>query len=530
MSTTAQSPFVIARARFDAVIFDLDGVVTQTAGVHAAAWKQLFDEYREKRLQRHQRAYEPFEIETDYREYVDGKPRYDGIQSFLQSRQIDLPYGTPDDPPDQETVCGLANRKNLLFRQSLEKVGVKVYDSTVRLINDLRIGGFRVAVISASKNCSMVLRAARLLDVFDAQVDGLEANRLQLKGKPAPDVFLEAARRLGVRPERAVVVEDAVAGVQAGKKGGFAFVIGVDRTGVPDRLKKHGADLVVADLAEVVAETEDTASAASTASLPSAKDRLDEIIAERPQRVAVFLDYDGTLTPIVSRPEDAILDDAMRETIRRLASECTVAVISGRGLDDVRARVGLDEIVYAGSHGFEIVGPGGLREENREAKASLEDLARAEAALEEKLAAIPGAQLERKKYSLAIHYRNVPEARVAEVDRAVEEVAQRHARLRRSGGKKVHELQPNIDWHKGRAVLWLLEALGLEQGDVLPMYLGDDLTDEDAFQALRGRGVGIVVRDRDEPRPTAARYALESPREVGEFLGLLIDHAKKATL
>ncbi|HZI32073.1 MAG TPA: trehalose-phosphatase, partial [Candidatus Binatia bacterium] len=247
----------------------------------------------------------------------------------------------------------------------------------------------------------------------------------------------------------------------------------------------------------------------SSAELPSAFNHLPTIFGKNNQRLAVFLDYDGTLSPIVPRPEDAVLDEELRGIIRRLARQCVVAIVSGRGLADVRERVGLEEIVYAGSHGFEIAGPDGLEEENLEAQAARPALDDAEARIMEKLKAVPGAQLERKKYSVAVHFRNVDEARIQEVDAIVNEMAQRHASLRRSGGKKVFELQPNVDWHKGRAVDWLLKTLGLDQADVLPLYLGDDLTDEDAFRALRRSGIGIIVRD--EPRATAARCALESP-------------------
>ncbi len=509
----------ISKERYDAVIFDLDGVVTQTARVHAAAWKQLFDEYRAERLQRGLPAYPPFDIDEDYRLYVDGKPRYDGIQSFLSARGIELPYGDPSDAPEQESVCGLANRKNVRFRQQLERAGVQAYDSTIRLVRQLRERGVKVAIISASENCSAVLRAANLQDLFEAQVDGVVAKELRLVGKPAPDVFLEAAKRLGAEPARAVVVEDAIAGVEAGRKGEFGLVIGVDRIGKPERLKEHGAHVVVSDLAEVSAERGTAGPHTSTADLPSALEKVDKILTPPTRKLAVFLDYDGTLTPIVARPEDAVLKDQMREIVRRLARVRPVAVISGRDLADVRERVGLEEIIYAGSHGFDIIGPGGLRKENPQAQTALPALDEAEAALQEKVAGIPGAQIERKKYSIAIHFRNVPEARVREVEPIVEAVARQHPNLRKGYGKKVFELQPRIDWHKGRAVMWLLEALSLDTPDVLPIYLGDDLTDEDAFEALRERGVGIVVRD--EPRPTAATYALESPDEVGAFLARL---------
>ena len=234
---------------FDAVIFDLDGVVTRTATLHAGTWKQIFDEY----LERHAagRPLRPFVIETDYPRYVDGKPRYDGVRSFLASRGIELPEGEIDDPPDRETICGLGNRKNELYNQRLEAGGVEVFEDAVECIRAWRGMGFKTAIVSSSKNCAAVLRSTGLTDLFDVRVDGVEAERLGLTGKPAPDIFLEAANRLGVEPSRAVVFEDAVSGVQAGRAGEFGWVVGVDRGGAREALLENGADIVVSDLREV---------------------------------------------------------------------------------------------------------------------------------------------------------------------------------------------------------------------------------------------------------------------------------------
>ena len=238
--------------RFDAVLFDLDGVITDTAAVHARAWKTMFDAYLRHHAAVTGTAFEPFTIERDYKTYVDGKPRYDGVRSFLQSRGIDLPEGTPADPADAETVCGLGNRKNELVNQLIDDEGVVVYDGSVRLLHQLRDAGVRLAVVSSSKNCVTVLENADLLDMFDARVDGVVAAERGLPGKPAPDTFLSAARDLGTVPERAVVVEDAISGVQAGRAGAFGLVIGVDRDGDPEALRSNGADMVVADLGELV--------------------------------------------------------------------------------------------------------------------------------------------------------------------------------------------------------------------------------------------------------------------------------------
>jgi alpha,alpha-trehalase len=245
----------------------------------------------------------------------------------------------------------------------------------------------------------------------------------------------------------------------------------------------------------------------------SALERVHEIAA-RGGQVAVFLDYDGTLTPIVSQPENAWLADSMRQTLRELAARAPVAILSGRDLDDVRRRVNIDFIVYAGSHGFDIAGPRGLRKQV--ATEFLPKLDAAERELHEALDGIPGARVERKRFSIAAHYRNVEENAVTRVKRTVGEATAQHRELRRIDGKKVYELLPDIDWDKGKAMLWLSETLGLERGNVRPMYIGDDSTDEDAFRAIRERGIGIVVSE--EPGSTAARYALKSPAEVERFL------------
>jgi beta-phosphoglucomutase family hydrolase len=244
---------LIGPDKFEAVLFDLDGVLTATAKVHAACWKQAFDEFLQRRADRNSETSQPFDIKKDYEEYVDGKPRNDGVQSFLQSRGIKLPYGDPDDPPDRETICGLGNRKNDLFNQALKDQGVEVFDGSVAWLRQVRQKGLKTAVVSSSKHCQAIIEVAGLADLFDARVDGKVAEELNLKGKPAPDTFLKAAEQLQVPPEKAVVVEDATAGVEAGHNGGFALVIGVDRKGDAEALRQHGADLVVSDLKELLA-------------------------------------------------------------------------------------------------------------------------------------------------------------------------------------------------------------------------------------------------------------------------------------
>ena len=230
----------------------------------------------------------------------------------------------------------------------------------------------------------------------------------------------------------------------------------------------------------------------------------------------MFLDYDGTLSPIVAHPDLAVLAPDAREAMRRLARVATVAVVSGRALAGARALVGLDDIVYAGNHGFEIEGPGGTALSYEVGREFLDDVARARDVLGQRVGLIPGAWVEDKSHSLSVHYRQTPESRVADVEAAVDAALADAPRLRKHHGKMVFEIRPRIDWDKGRAVLWLLEALGLEGEEVLPLYLGDDVTDEDAFRALAGRGVGVLVAE--ETRASAADYRLRDPDEVREFL------------
>jgi beta-phosphoglucomutase family hydrolase len=243
---------VVSRDQYDAVLFDLDGVITNTAKLHAACWKQMFDEYLQNRASERGEAIRPFDLATDYRLYLDGKPRYDGVRDFLASRGIKLPEGDSDDPPHAETVRGLGNRKNELVADAIERIGVEAYEGSVHFIDQLRRDGFKVALVTSSENCTAVLRAAKLDSLFDARVDGHMVETQNLAGKPAPDTFLMAAKLLGVEPRRAVVVEDAISGVQAGSSGNFGLVIGVARKGNAEELKQHGANLVVNDLSELV--------------------------------------------------------------------------------------------------------------------------------------------------------------------------------------------------------------------------------------------------------------------------------------
>ncbi|WP_250002323.1 beta-phosphoglucomutase family hydrolase [Actinoplanes sp. M2I2] len=235
-----------------ACLFDLDGVLTQTALVHNAAWKQTFDAFLETWSAQHGQQFVPFDSGADYHLYVDGRQRADGVRTFLASRHITLPEGTPDDGPDQQTVNGIGNRKNLLVLQKIKEGAVQVYDGSVAYLKAAKDAGLRRAVVSASANCKDVLEAAGITDLIEVRVDGVTARAQNLPGKPAPDTFLYAAEQLGLPPESCAVYEDALAGVAAGRAGQFGIVIGVDRVGQTQALLDNGADIVVTDLSELL--------------------------------------------------------------------------------------------------------------------------------------------------------------------------------------------------------------------------------------------------------------------------------------
>jgi alpha,alpha-trehalase len=505
---------------FDAVLFDLDGVLTDSATSHAKSWKRLFDAFLQNR---NGGIFEPFDEDVDYRAFVDGKPRLDGIRSFLQGRGIKLPEGMPDDSESALTVHGLGRRKNGYFLEALQEQAITTFPAAIAFLDAVRHAGFKTALVSSSRNARAIVDKAGLADRFDEWIDGNDVQRLALMGKPAPDMFLAAASALGVEPGRAVIIEDAIAGVEAGKRGGFGLVIGVDRTHHPEVLAEAGAHLVVARLSDVplawrqMRQIDD---------LPSAMATIDDVLDRlKDKRLAVCLDYDGTLTPIVDRPDLALLSDRMRQTLARLASVATVAVISGRDLRDIKRLVALDGIYYSGSHGFEIAGPDQGEQASEHGAEYLPLLDQAERALRLRLADTKGILVERKRLSLAVHYRLVAPSDHQRVKRITDEVVAEHSGLRRTLGKMVYDLQPDIDWHKGKAVATLLSTLGLDGDDVLPLYIGDDVTDEDAFRELRDRGLGIVIKG--QRRSTFATLSLADTDEVQGFLEALMRRADR---
>ncbi len=390
---------------------------------------------------------------------------------------------------------------------------VPLFGATVDLARKLQGAGVATAAYSSSPQCRQELKDAGIDDLFGVCIDGIAGERGSAE-KPDPTVLLEAARRLGARPQRCVVVENSAAGVAAGRDGGFALVVGIDGTGRADDLTRRGADVVLADLADVAVRTGD----ARISELPNALESYGQLIGITGVRESMlFLDYDGTLSPIVSDPAAARLVDGAAEALRLVAEVCPVAILSGRDLEDVRSRVDIPGVWFAGSHGFELTGPDGTRHQNEAAAEFVPILERAAAELSRSLAGIAGVRVEHKRFAVAVHYREVAPERVGQVVAATHQAGAREG-LRVTGGRMLVELRPDIDWDKGTTLAWIRDRID-PSGSLLPIYIGDDLTDEDAFDAVRFDGIGIVVaHNEDGDRKTAAHFTLRSPDQVCEFM------------
>jgi len=503
---------------FKGIILDLEGVLTRTATIHAKAWKQLFDEYFESLYQGN---IKPFNIDKDYPFYLDGKPRYEGVQSLLKSRGLELPYGEPEDSIDQQTIYGLGNRKNQIFQDLLEEEGVRVYEDAVTQLMKWRNLGLKTAIISSSKNCRFILEVSGLINLTHIVIDGKTAEEQALKGKPEPAILLEAAEALNLAPKECIIFEDAISGIKAGKNGNFGLVVGIARYQNQQHLKNANADMVLPNFRGMDHLQNTQMQPWSRNHISSALNQFKTIAFElKKYQPVFFFDYDGTLTTIVSNPSEAKIDNRTKGLVQALSSHYYVGILSGRDLTDVQQLVGIDNIYYAGSHGFEIAGPGGLHQSYENNRELLPELDRIEHLLRDQIQT-KDAWIERKRYAIAIHYRHVAKEDVHSLKKTIHEIAIGSTQLKLAHGKEVFEFKPNIEWHKGKAMNWLMEELGLNQAIYLPLYLGDDITDEDALFEIAGNGVGILVGDHGSE--TYAGYKLEDVTEVQQFLNLILE-------
>jgi len=529
---------------FDTVVFDLDGVITKTALVHQEAWKKAFDEYLKVVSERENKAFVEFTYK-DYLDYVDGKPRYDGVKSFLESRNINIEWGTPSDGPDKETVCGIGNKKNGLFVELLKSKGAQVYFSTIEIIRKLKEEGIKIGVASSSKNCKYILESAGIEGLFGTRVDGVVSSELKLRGKPEGDIFVLAAHNLNSLPSESIVVEDAASGVEAGRNGGFGLVLGVARRDNSLDLLRHYADIVVDDLSSIDISTlndwflkeppyifevwNDNKKLHDWANYFKKNENIyineryllnaKEIFSSGKKNI-LFLDYDGTLTPIVERPDLAVLSSDMKNTLKRLSSRYTVAIVSGRLREDVQKLVGIDGIFYAGSHGFDIKGPS-FALIQKDAEFVIPLISNIAEHVRNELGKIEGVIIENKEFSLAVHYRLLKDDKyLNDIRNYLNNIIDNNHSLRLMSGKKVFEIMPRIDWNKGKAICWIMQALGFGFDDVNVIYIGDDTTDEDAFRIIRTRGVSILVSGK--PKRSAADFRVSSPYEVKKIFDYLL--------
>ncbi|MGO9104161.1 MAG: trehalose-phosphatase [Mycobacterium sp.] len=391
--------------------------------------------------------------------------------------------------------------------------GVAGVDSMVDLVRRLHDAGIATAAYSSGSTFEQASEAGWIDDLFHVRVGGAASAEPGPSGKPELALLLKAARRLDVPPERSVVIDASDRGAEAGRDGGFGLVIVVDGTGDPDDVARCDADVVVGDLRDVAVRAGDKC----MSEIPNALGSYGQLVAIFGAREPVaFFDFDGSLSEIVSDPDTATLVDGAAEALEQLAAYCPVVVVSGRDLVDVQSRVGIPGIWYAGGDGFELTAPDGSYHQNDEAAAAVPAIERAAGALSDGLAHIPGVRLEHKRFAVAVHYREVAPERIAEIVAATCRLGKRMGLLA-SRGRKVIELGPDIGWNKAATLAWIRGLID-ETGSLLPVYLGDDLTDEAAFDAVRFDGIGIVVRHRgDSERRSAAHFTLEGPEQVGEF-------------
>lgn len=491
-----------------AVVFDLDGVLVDTSRLHAAAWKATFDELLGSLGDSRE-----FDIVDDYHRHVDGLPRYRGVEAFLASRDIELPWGDRKDPPGLETICAVGNLKNEAFHELVDTEGTNPQPGVVDLLEGLSAAGVPIAVVSSSRNARLVIpeEVSRHVNLM---FDGTDRAELGLPGKPAPDMFVEAARRMGADPRAAAVVEDAPSGAEAGRRGGFSVVVGVGDD-VRDQLLRAGADFVVGGTGDLPIDVHRWANL-----LPQPLDAITSagrIVEDLRGRPAIFLDYDGTLTPIVADPDLANIGDRERGILGALVGRAPLAIISGRGLSDVHDHVAVEGLTYSGSHGWEIATVDGNTYDHERASEFLGDLDMADGMLQDETASLDGIHVERKRFAIAVHTRRAgSQAARVSAGAAARRVVERFERLRLSEGKEVFELRPDVEWDKGRALAHLLETM---PGDPCPLYIGDDTTDEDAFVEVRIRGgIAIRVGEPVPPIETWATYRIPSPKETSVFL------------
>ncbi|HZH74028.1 MAG TPA: trehalose-phosphatase [Mariniphaga sp.] len=492
-----------------ALIIDMSEVIVRTAAINKTAWEAIINEYF--RLNKLPQSFS----EEDYHKWFEGKPRFDRVKQFFNSYNINLHFGSQNEPADFNTICGLEKKKSKLFSHLLREGHLHVYEKAVAQIRAWKEKGIKTAIVSSDENFKKALKRSELKDLFDIKIDGHASRKMGFKEKPEADLYLEAVKELGYPPESCILFDDTVAGVQAGSKANFGLVVGVNRRQNKKQLSEGGADIVIDNFDELdLYNDPDIKLWFSQPTLPFASQYVRIMEAVSQKTPVLFLDYDGTLTPIVQNPDDAVISEEMKNVLKDCASVFTVAAVSGRDMDDLQQKIGLNELIYAGSHGFRISGPDGLYHEHEKTREILPLLDQFEKDLQlEFNNKIKGVQFERKRYAIAIHYRNASMEDYPEIKKKVIKLLQGSESLKMDEGKKIIEVKPAIEWDKGKAVLWILEKLGLtDKNKYIPIYIGDDTTDEDAYKSLTGWGLGIQVGPGAES--SAAQYRIKNVYQV----------------
>lgn len=500
------------------IIIDLSGVLINTTLLNKIAWEKVLNHF----LKEHNARY--LFNEEDYYSFIEGKPKYERLQNYLGKLNIELPYGNTTDSAGYHSICSLEKKKTKAFTQMLKKGEMDVYENAMQKIKLWKEKGIKTAGVSSDENFNKALESTETGNLFDVLIDAHASRKRGLKEKPEADLYLEAAKELDLPPESCILFDDTVQGLQAGNKGNFGLVVGVNRADNRKLLSENGADLVIDNFDEFnLSDDPEIAAWFEQPIPPFASEYVKIAKAVYEKTPVLFLDYDGTLTPIVQRPEAAVISEEMKVVLDECASKFKVAAVSGRDMDDLKSRINLENVIYAGSHGFRISGPEGLYMEHEKTDEILPRLGSMEQKLKEAFDNVTeGVQVERKRYAIAVHYRNAKPEDTPFIREKVLELTQNSEGFKVGEGKKILEIKPDIDWHKGKAVLWILDKLGLTDNTrYIPIYIGDDVTDEDAYRALKDRGIGIQVGPGAEN--TAAQFRLKNVYQVRLFLKELVN-------
>jgi trehalose-phosphatase len=496
------------------VIFDMDGVVTQTAQLHYKTWKVVLDQFLHKITSNSYHF-----TEQDYFYFFDGVPRKDGVKNYFSTLKIGEKEVKKHYEDLAQCIDVICSKKNNLMLSVIAEDKIQAFNDCMEFIEFIRSLDYKIAIISSSKNCRAILKSAGIENLFAVCVDGVIAEEKQLVGKPNPAIFLEAAKQLNLLPEQCLVIEDALAGVKAAKDGGFNTVALDRENKLFEEFRKYNPDYILRDLSKNQVQfyknfiLQKSKAASALDALPFIASSLNQ-----QKEIVLFLDYDGTLTPIVDRPQDASLSPLMRESILCLCKNYLTVIISGRELTNLKEQVKIPNIFYAGNHGFELVGPENSNFSFKIGDDYLEDIQAIYKEIYLVFKEIPGCIIENKKFTLSIHYRLAHESQYEFISATIDRLLMNFKNLSRHEGKMVIEIRPRIAWNKGIAALSLLKWLKKDYLNVIPIYIGDDITDEDAFQQFNQKGITIKVGSDTH---TNAHFFLKTPQHVKHFLDQL---------